>query len=110
MIDHIIPVEQGDGPLCGESDPLFWPSWNHQPLCNRSHLIKSHQHDERLRINRTAILTRLTTDEDDTNARRNELLRLAAIWPYWIDLETGEKVEASGERIPKNRPRGGAFI
>ena len=96
MIDHIIPVEQGDGPLCGESDPLFWAPWNHQPLSNHSHIIKSHQHDARLRINRMAIITRLTTDEDDTNARRNELLTMANIWPHWIDLETGQKITSGG--------------
>ena len=92
VIDHIIPVEQGDGPLTGEADPLFWAPWNHQPLSNRVHIVKTHQHDERLRINRTAILTRLQTDPDDISARRNELLRMAKIWHEWTDLETGERM------------------
>ncbi|MFB8787198.1 HNH endonuclease signature motif containing protein, partial [Pasteurella multocida] len=26
IVDHIIPINGGD-------DVLFWPEWNHQPLC-----------------------------------------------------------------------------
>lgn len=98
MIDHIIPVNQGDGDLTGENDPMFWAPWNHQPLCNRSHRIKSNMHDQRLKINRTAILGRLTVDPDDTADRRNELLQLAAIWPRWLHLETGVWIFADKEQ------------
>lgn len=26
VVDHIIPIDGGN-------DVLFWPEWNHQPLC-----------------------------------------------------------------------------
>ncbi|MBE8614863.1 HNH endonuclease, partial [Morganella morganii] len=36
--DHIIPIE-------GEQDVLFWPEWNHQPLCHTCHNRKTQQQD-----------------------------------------------------------------
>lgn len=34
IVDHIIPVDGG-------SDVLFWPEWNHQPLCSGCHSRKT---------------------------------------------------------------------
>jgi 5-methylcytosine-specific restriction protein A len=90
IIDHIIPVQQGEGQNTAQGDPLFWVPWNHQPVCAQHHRWKSDQHDTRLEINRRQILRQLRQDPENENARRNELLRLAEIWPQWIDLETGE--------------------
>ena len=92
VIDHILPVRQEGDETSGSADELFWPSWNHQPLCRTCHRIKTDQHDERLILNRRSILTRLETPERDENARRNELLRRAEVWEVWIDLETGQEV------------------
>lgn len=90
IIDHIIPVKQGGGQNTAQGDPLFWVPWNHQPVCAQHHRWKSDQHDARLEINRRQIVRQLREDPENENARRNELLRLAEIWPEWIDLETGE--------------------
>lgn len=38
IVDHIIPID-------GEQDVLFWPEWNHQPLCHTCHNIKTFKHD-----------------------------------------------------------------
>lgn len=95
IIDHIIPVLQDGSELAGSADELFWPSWNHQPLCRACHRVKTDQHDQRLTLNRRSILTRLETPESDENARRNELLRRAEVWVKWIDLETGAEVMAA---------------
>ena len=94
LIDHIIPVVQNQDDLSGEKDPLFWATWNHQPLSNTRHLVKTREHDPRLALNRRSILHQLTVPEDDPTARRNELLTLCGLWPRWIDLETGSWVEA----------------
>jgi len=90
IIDHILPVNQDGSELSGSMDPLFWVPWNHQPVCPLHHRVKTDQHDARLMVNRRAIVTRLTIDESETAARRNELLRLAAVWREWLDLETGQ--------------------
>ena len=90
IIDHIIPVKQGEGQLTAQNDPLFWAPWNHQPVCAQHHRYKSDRHDARLELNRRQIVRQLREDPENENARRNELLRLAEIWPEWIDLETGE--------------------
>ncbi|EKB2853310.1 TPA: HNH endonuclease, partial [Escherichia coli] len=34
VVDHIIPINGGD-------DVLFWPEWNHQPLCQACHNQKT---------------------------------------------------------------------
>ena len=92
IIDHIIPVAQGEGDNTGNRDPLFWEPWNHQPVCKVHHRFKSDRHDGRLELNRRQILRQLQESPENENARRNELLRLAEIWPEWIDLETGERM------------------
>lgn len=38
IVDHIIPID-------GNSDVLFWPEWNHQPLCHACHNTKTFRHD-----------------------------------------------------------------
>ncbi|MBN7843655.1 HNH endonuclease [Providencia rettgeri] len=38
IVDHIIPIE-------GDSDVLFWPEYNHQPLCQSCHNRKTQQQD-----------------------------------------------------------------
>lgn len=38
IVDHIIPID-------GNSDVLFWPKWNHQPLCHACHNTKTFRHD-----------------------------------------------------------------
>ena len=92
IIDHIIPVLQDGSELAGSADELFWPSWNHEPLCRTCHRIKTDHHDANLTLNRRSIVTRLETPESETDARRNELLRSAGIWDRWLDLATGETV------------------
>ncbi|EOZ9943446.1 HNH endonuclease signature motif containing protein, partial [Escherichia coli] len=34
VVDHIIPIDGGN-------DVLFWPEWNHQPLCQACHNQKT---------------------------------------------------------------------
>ena len=87
MIDHIIPVHQGVGELCGPNDPLFWEPWNHQPLCRQHHAIKTTTCDVRLTNSRVWLLSHLT--EQETDPRRNQLIRLSEIWEQWVDLGTG---------------------
>lgn len=38
IVDHIIPI-------IGDRDVLFWPSWNHQPLCASCHSRKTNTTD-----------------------------------------------------------------
>lgn len=92
IIDHILPVAQDGSETSGSGDELFWPNWNHQPLCRSCHQIKSTEHDARLITNRRSILSRLIASETNENARRNELLQRAEVWDVWIDLETGEEI------------------
>ena len=92
VIDHILPVLQDGSELAGSADELFWPSWNHQPLCRLCHRMKTDQFDAHLTLNRRSIVTRLETPESETDARRNELVRSAGIWERWLDLATGETV------------------
>jgi len=79
MVDHIIPVR-------GPTDELFWPRWNHQPLCSSHHRWKTNAHDTRLDALRSGLVAGL--DDMEENAARAELIRRAAIWRAWRDLET----------------------
>lgn len=47
IVDHIIPIR-------GEADVLFWPEWNHQPLCHACHNRKTVQDDPLTKSNRAA--------------------------------------------------------
>ncbi|HHJ4457381.1 HNH endonuclease [Citrobacter sp. RHBSTW-00696] len=47
IVDHIIPID-------GEADVLFWPEWNHQPLCHACHNRKTVQDDPLTKSNRAA--------------------------------------------------------
>jgi hypothetical protein len=51
IVDHIIPINGGD-------DVLFWPEWNHQPLCQTHHNQKTTQQDPITKANRKAGSTR----------------------------------------------------
>lgn len=92
LTDHIIPVTQDGSDVAGSGDDLFWPCWNHQPLCFRDHRAKTDGHDTRLAGIRKILLEGLEESFEDENDCRNELLRRALIWPRWYDLETGETV------------------
>ncbi|EPI4694256.1 HNH endonuclease signature motif containing protein [Morganella morganii] len=45
IVDHIIPID-------GEQDVLFWPEWNHQPLCHTCHNRKTQQQDPAIKQKR----------------------------------------------------------
>lgn len=98
IVDHILPVAQGEQEATGQCDEVFWPSWNHQPLCRLHHRLKTDRHDQRLTVNRRPLLQQLTA-EDDAD-RRQQLLEAAAIWPQWIDLRTGSVHVAPPPAVP----------
>ena len=85
LVDHIIPVNQlANNQPTGSADPVFWPAWNHQPLCRRHHQQKSMMHDDWYRANRPALLRKvedmLVTGESEI-AIRNMLILSNNIWP-----------------------------
>lgn len=92
LIDHIIPVRQSDSDESGGADPLFWVTWNHQPLCRMHHAIKTNTVDAEISFNRTWLLNHLT--EEDDNARRQQLILLSRVWKRWLDLRDGSVIEA----------------
>ncbi|EEQ3439631.1 HNH endonuclease, partial [Escherichia coli] len=47
VVDHIIPINGGD-------DVLFWPEWNHQPLCQACHNQKTKWLDPATKSKRAA--------------------------------------------------------
>ncbi|WP_241569399.1 HNH endonuclease signature motif containing protein [Rosenbergiella collisarenosi] len=47
IVDHIIPISGGD-------DVLFWPEWNHQPLCQTHHNQKTVKQDPITKARREA--------------------------------------------------------
>ena len=62
IVDHIIPIDGGD-------DVLFWPEWNHQPLCQMHHNQKTTQQDPITKANRKAGLYR---EQEERAAHRND--------------------------------------
>jgi 5-methylcytosine-specific restriction endonuclease McrA len=70
VVDHIIPINGGD-------DVLFWPEWNHQPLCQTHHNRKTMQQDPITKARRKAGLYR---EQEVLAARRND-------WMYRADSE-----------------------
>ena len=90
LIDHIIPVRQGDVPQAGESDPVFWTVWNHQPLCQMHHLMKTNMKDPEIIASRHWLLNQMA--EVDESDRRNRLIELSGVWDEWLDLQTGEVI------------------
>ena len=61
IVDHIIPINGGD-------DVLFWPEWNHQPLCQTHHNQKTTQQDPITKANRKA---GLYIEQEERAAQRN---------------------------------------
>ncbi|PHM39240.1 MULTISPECIES: HNH endonuclease [Xenorhabdus] len=64
IVDHIIPIDGG-------SDVLFWPDFNHQPLCNSCH-------------SRKTVTTDPTTKQRRKNGEYRELEAKAAQRNNWI--------------------------
>jgi 5-methylcytosine-specific restriction endonuclease McrA len=62
IVDHIIPINGGD-------DVLFWPEWNHQPLCQAHHNQKTTQQDPTTKAKRKAGLYR---EQEERAAHRND--------------------------------------
>ena len=67
IVDHIIPINGGD-------DVLFWPEWNHQPLCQAHHSQKTTQQDPTTKAKRKAGLYR---EQEDRAAHRNDWMHEA---------------------------------
>lgn len=61
IVDHIIPISGGN-------DVLFWPEWNHQPLCQTHHNQKTTQQDPITKANRKA---GLYIEQEERAAQRN---------------------------------------
>ena len=68
VVDHIIPINGGD-------DVLFWPEWNHQPLCQACHNQKTKWLDPATKSKRAAGGFR---EEEERAANRNN-------WMYDAD-------------------------
>lgn len=68
VVDHIIPIDGGN-------DVLFWPEWNHQPLCQACHNQKTKWLDPSTKNKRAAGGFR---EEEERGANRNN-------WMYGAD-------------------------
>lgn len=92
LVDHIIPVRQdtADPDNSGARDEVFWPGWNHQPLCRLHHTQKTHTQDDWYTANRATLLRTIDgmlTSGAEYHDIRNWLIRQNDMWPYgWFDL------------------------
>jgi 5-methylcytosine-specific restriction endonuclease McrA len=64
-------------PYHGGDDVLFWPEWNHQPLCQTHHNQKTTQQDPITKANRKA---GMYSEQEERAAQRNN-------WMYEVDHE-----------------------
>lgn len=109
VVDHIIPIDGGN-------DVLFWPEWNHQPLCQACHNQKTKWLDPSTKNKRAGVdsvrrkngaLTAITGCMALMNEReQNRLIRgLIRQRDAWKAQEAGHKDKASGraERITATR-------
>ena len=97
LVDHIIPVVQGDptGVGCGQEDPLFWAAWNHQPLCRACHAKKTH-HDSAIDAqHRGWVLANLNAlNSGTTGVGRDQILARIRLWSSWLVLDASDTIAA----------------